>query len=85
MDERKTTRTERRWMKWRRDQIAVLTVDGRVSKQGAIARVRASRTPDGSRWRSICLYCGKPFEPKRSNAKTCSAKCRMALSRRDRM
>ncbi|HDP55266.1 MAG TPA: hypothetical protein ENN24_06265 [Bacteroidetes bacterium] len=29
----------------------------------------------------ICLYCGNHFEPKRSDAKFCSDRCRVAYNR----
>ncbi len=28
-----------------------------------------------------CLYCGQPFEPKRSDAKYCSTRCRVSYNR----
>lgn len=28
-----------------------------------------------------CIYCDEPFQPKRSDAKFCSAKCRVAYNR----
>jgi hypothetical protein len=31
-----------------------------------------------------CAYCGKPFLPKRADARTCSPACRMALHRKRR-
>jgi predicted nucleic acid-binding Zn ribbon protein len=53
----------------------------------ARGRVSSQKIRD-ARWESLpdipCLWCRKPMERKRSTRKTCSDRCRKALSRFDR-
>ena len=42
------------------------------------------RKPVSEKTEYACLVCKNYFEAKRSHALTCSARCRQALSRKDR-
>lgn len=73
------------WRKTRGGYCSKLCFDaeGAEYRQWDAARKRrayaAQRTPPEPR---NCAHCGDSFEPKRSDAKTCSQRCRVAMHRK---
>ena len=78
-------RTLRRRRHWRRTEIkALLERDGRVTRESAIARVKARKNQTEDRWVKTCDECGTVFEAKRKDARFHSDGCRKRAARRSR-
>lgn len=77
-------RTQQRRLKRHLDEIAALQSRRRsgppLSLASAANKVRAEYTWETGDHAKTCKVCGEPFTSRRSDAKTCSPKCRKRLS-----
>jgi predicted nucleic acid-binding Zn ribbon protein len=62
------------WLVWRQSRLVVCSYRCRSERENAKRRV-------GPYEPRACAVCGEPFTPKRSDAKTCSDRCRQKLRR----